>query len=771
MANDIDLKVNVDGLQISQQGFDNLTKSIEKFANSTEKTSKSVSSIEKGLGSFGTSLKSLTGYALAAGTALLAAVGGREVISAAIEKENSINKLSFALATAGNYSKQTVKEFKDLADQMERTTRFSDDQVLSTISMFESLNQLDKEGLKKATKSSADLAAVLGIDLESASSLVSKAIEGNSGALGRYGIAIKKGNTDSEQLANTLQALAKFQGQATNEVKTFGGALTLAKTALSNVGEELGNIIIKNPIFTKLIQGVADLFNSFTDLLANNQTSIIAFFNSIVKSVGEFTQAITPVFNFLIASISNLIGVLRIVIQGFSELFKLLSNFSFITDMFSGFAVILAEIPRQILNITKLFYDLAQSSTIVDNAFKKAGINFGEISDSLQSGIDQLEQFQSKAIETNIPKVFGEGLANAEALLGTTQDIVNAQKDLTTQVGKDIVVLSETAISGSERVLTNAKQIQFTSKTFFGSLKTIFTNFKGFLKEAGRNLMEIDKSTGLTKLRSEIEKIGPSLISSITKGKAGAVQLFSSIGGALGNAIVPGLGTAIQPFLELFAQGPEAVKKTIKEFVTALPDIIENIFIYGAPALVEGIIESLPTLIDKFTTMFFEKMASPVFWAQVAGSAASAFVKSIPMIVEEFIKGIGKAFTGPLGLGGGGGGIPIISDVAGAIGGALGFAKGGSVVKVPGGYPNDSFNARLTQGEFVVDRSTSNKLADFLDSRQPQAQREDTVVRALLNEILVTLKNPQEIKTTVSLNQKAFADIIVNLNRVNQRLA
>jgi hypothetical protein len=38
------------------------------------------------------------------------------------------------------------------------------------------------------------------------------------------------------------------------------------------------------------------------------------------------------------------------------------------------------------------------------------------------------------------------------------------------------------------------------------------------------------------------------------------------------------------------------------------------------------------------------------------------------------------------------------------------------VKQVPNGYNNDSFPARLTSGELVVDRSTASKLKSFLNN-------------------------------------------------------
>jgi len=63
---------------------------------------------------------------------------------------------------------------------------------------------------------------------------------------------------------------------------------------------------------------------------------------------------------------------------------------------------------------------------------------------------------------------------------------------------------------------------------------------------------------------------------------------------ALGDAILPGLGTALSPLVGLFAQGPEATKEAVKGLAEALPVIIEAIA-ESAPVFVEALIEAFIT--------------------------------------------------------------------------------------------------------------------------------------------------------------------------------
>lgn len=770
MANDIQVDIKINGLGQASIGVKQLTDALEGLKKPSKAVQDGFKSIENGLSNVvNNGFSKFKTIAIASIASVAAVFTGKEVIEAAIAQEDAINKMNFALSASGQFSKQTSKDLVEFANEMQRTTRFSDDQVASTISLFSAINRLDKEGLKKATVATADLAAVLGLDLESASSIVTKSIEGNSIGLSRYGIQVKKGATETEQLNNTLQALAKFQGSAANQINTFGGALAVAKNAVGDVAEEIGNLVIKNPLFVKAIQSVTGVFVDISTKLSENRSLIIKSFNEVVKGIGGVVSALSPVFDFLISSLSNVLGIVRLTIGGFAELFKLMGEFEIISEIFSRIAISILEIPKGILLLLQLFADLAAKSPMIEKAFSKAGLSLGDMSGSLQTAIDQIDQFEGTLANVNLPETFGKGLESADKLLGKAQEIAKNQKGLFLDAGKGIQEFATVSDAVAEKTFQNAGKLQVTTDTFFGSVSEIFTNFGSFLQKAKKNLAEVDEKTGLTKLRAEIEKIGPSLVGGIAKGRAGAVQMFSSIGSAVGNAIIPGLGTAVQPFIELFAQGPEAVKKTIKEFVTALPEIFGNIFIYGVPALIEGLIEALPAFVEKFTSLMVIQMSSPIFWTKVATSAASAFVKSIPSIVQGFIDGFKDGLKQIL-PGGGGGGFLSSIPVVGGIADAFGFAEGGKIVK--GGIPGkDSVPIKAMQGELIVDRSLTAKMQDFFDRGASSSTNDNSVVVGLLNQILVAVQRPMNVSTSVNVNQKAFADIILNLNRVNARLA
>lgn len=117
----------------------------------------------------------------------------------------------------------------------------------------------------------------------------------------------------------------------------------------------------------------------------------------------------------------------------------------------------------------------------------------------------------------------------------------------------------------------------------------------------------------------------------------------------------------------------------------------------------------------------------------------------------------------PPSLGGGGGGD----------GGGLGISVGGyklatGITEVPRGFPNDTFNARLTTGERVVDADANRDLKDFL-ARQ-KAGGEPGVLN-LLGQILAAVQAPLAAPVSVEVDGRKLADVILNLSRSGARLA
>jgi len=300
----------------------------------------------------------------------------------------------------------------------------------------------------------------------------------------------------------------------------------------------------------------------------------------------------------------------------------------------------------------------------------------------------------------------------------------------------------------------------------------------------------------------------------ITGGKQAAIKLS----GTIANAIVPGLG----PLIEVFAGGKDQVKALVKGFVEAIPDIIQGI-IEGIPAIIEALVEILSN------PAFYKNLIMAIvngvkyFVTSILGSIVQAFNNLIPGFRDVidgfgakiggfandigekfggFIRSIGDFFIGfgkalenlfkpfvqaidalrsafqPLtdaiasaadsikGATGGKGGKGVIAETGGRISDAAKkYLSKGGVVYASGGFNprgTDTIPAMLTPGEMVVPRDMVGQLGNFLDG----GGKSDAILMAILNAV----QQPVTVQSEVKVNQSAFADIMLQLNRQNARV-
>jgi len=198
-------------------------------------------------------------------------IGGVEASSESI---NAFNKLQVALAQTGQLTGTVAQDFAAYAGEIQKTTKFGDDAVISAGALIQQLGRLDAEGLQRATQASVDLAAALGIDLETAAQMVGKAAAGNTQTFGRLGIEIEKGSTKAETFSNTLRALERFQGSAVAQSQTYSGSVVKLGNAYEDLQKQVGFSITQNVAVVDVIGAVTKQLFGAADGAAENQQAL-----------------------------------------------------------------------------------------------------------------------------------------------------------------------------------------------------------------------------------------------------------------------------------------------------------------------------------------------------------------------------------------------------------------------------------------------------------------------------------------------------------------
>lgn len=166
-------------------------------------------------------------------------------IKAALEAEKVNSALEATLLITDREAAQLGEHFKNYASELQKVTIYDDEEIKSAQTLMLTLARLDKDGMDKATRGAIGLASVLHMDLESAASLVAKAMAGNVGVLSRYGIKVSETLPLEQKRVELLKKLEVMFGRATAETSTFSGRLAVLKNRWGEVQEAAGSFIAR----------------------------------------------------------------------------------------------------------------------------------------------------------------------------------------------------------------------------------------------------------------------------------------------------------------------------------------------------------------------------------------------------------------------------------------------------------------------------------------------------------------------------------------------
>jgi hypothetical protein len=200
--------------------------------------------IEGKLGGFGRALSSIGSMIGASFSARAVIEFGKQLFISFAESERAVAKFEAALRAAGTAADVSTEAITKLASETQSYTTFNDEATLSAAAMLESLAALNQEELEKAIPITQDFAAAMGMDLESAATLVAKALEGNAAMLSRYGIKIDEAKMKIDPFNAVMDALnQKFHGMAQALGETTLGKLEILKNQFDDLKEKGGALI------------------------------------------------------------------------------------------------------------------------------------------------------------------------------------------------------------------------------------------------------------------------------------------------------------------------------------------------------------------------------------------------------------------------------------------------------------------------------------------------------------------------------------------------
>ncbi len=584
-----------------------------------------------------------------------------------------------------------------------------------------------------------------------------------------------------------LKEAAIFQGDAAKLTKTYSGSVDALDASYKKLLIRIGQFVTQNGVVQRNIQALAETFDRLATPTDDSRSGRIA---SLTKQIQMLEKSGSSAYGE-IAGLKQLLDSLqkeensvqnsRASLIGNDRTEELLQN---------------GKNRQRIAIIDKKIRD--------ENAAKELEAQF-----KAKENQEKLyNQLLNKYKDFNTDKV--KELENAErrelSIAGNNERLKLAIKE---NYSKKIVEVQEEEAKKKEKIEKDAldKQLKLEKKradAIKANRETVNDFFNNVFsdRERGENQTQEDflRNKGLGQVGG--------VFKAVLGGAQGASGLVSGAAGFAADAFLPGAGQIVGPLVAELSKGPEHVKKMVQEFAAAVPDLIQAT-IESIPVLIEELSNQFPVIIERLA-----EKSDDIILALVKGmpKAALAFQLAMPKAALEFIKGLisgagdfinaliekidptGGKLSGSLGTGGalGGGkwdatriGTAVVTGGASEVWNTVSswtsdlFANGG-IMTSKGSMPLNKYSqggiANRPQLALFGEGRMNEAYVPLPNGRSiPVEMRgggsSNSNADYLLSQIIRLLNTPQNVTSSLSINGRVFGEILLELNRNNQRLA
>lgn len=162
---------------------------------------------------------------------------GIDSVKAYGEQEDAVARLSIAVGD------KAANAFADYATELQRSTRYSDEAIISLQSQLANYGVLPGS-IKSATLAVVNFAAATGKNLPEAGTAFAQAMSGNARELRRFGLHLDEGATRSENLAKVTEFLTgRFNDAAKTMRETVNGQVEGLANRINDLQERIGKLL------------------------------------------------------------------------------------------------------------------------------------------------------------------------------------------------------------------------------------------------------------------------------------------------------------------------------------------------------------------------------------------------------------------------------------------------------------------------------------------------------------------------------------------------
>jgi len=246
-----------------------------QFVKSVEQSGRKLTSFERDVKRITRSLET-TGRALTRTVTLPLAAAAAGFVILADKQAQAEAALQNAIDATGKQAAISVEDLKVFTAELQNATTFGDEAQLSALALVQQLANLDQNGLKAILPGLLDFSTAMGVDLQTAASLVGKTLGSSTNALSRYGLVIDATASPTEKLAQLTQQLEeKFGGAAETAARAGLGPLRQLKNSAGDLAEQFGALLI--PSLIELADKLRGFVQRISELDDSTKQAILRF--------------------------------------------------------------------------------------------------------------------------------------------------------------------------------------------------------------------------------------------------------------------------------------------------------------------------------------------------------------------------------------------------------------------------------------------------------------------------------------------------------------
>ncbi len=275
---------------------------------------------------------------------------GKASVSAAMADAEAQAKLATTLQNVTGATDAQIAATEDYISNLSKQTAIADDDLRPALdNLVRGFG--DVESAQQALALATDVSAGTGKDLTTVTEAMMKAANGQTGALGRLGIATKNADGSAKSLDEIMASMSEtFGGQAATAADTTAGRMRNAQIQFGEFQEQLGTALLP-------------LISSFADILMRY---VIPALTKVATFVQENIRWIGP--------LAVALGVATVAIWAMNA--ALAAN---------PISLIIIAVAALVAGIIALYQNCEVFRTVVDAAFKAVATAFGWITDAAKA--------------------------------------------------------------------------------------------------------------------------------------------------------------------------------------------------------------------------------------------------------------------------------------------------------------------------------------------------------------------------------------------------